>query len=70
MSDKLRITVEIKGTEVNWDLHNFPGDSCETEIEALRVILGGMGVKSDVIHEEKEKEKEPENVSQRQKLGA
>ena len=53
-----KIEAEIKNGRIRWDFSGFSGDSCSQEEAALRLLLGKMGVRTDIVEEDKKKEEQ------------
>lgn len=55
MSGK-RISVEIRGGEIDLDFEGYHGNSCSEEEDKIRALYGAMGVKTDVKHSDNKRE--------------
>lgn len=62
-----KITVIIENGKINLDFEGFVGNVCEHEENATRLILGKMGVKTDVKKSERTEESQRNHITEQEK---
>ena len=62
-----RIKAEIKGGKIHLDFEGFAGNTCSTEEDKIRILLGKMGVRSDVEYSDNKREAEVNGTAERER---
>ena len=62
-----RITAKIKGGKIHLDFNGFLGDTCSDEEDKIRILLGKMGVKTDVEYSDNKREAETNGIAERER---
>lgn len=60
---KKEIKITITGNKIEFDFEGFEGKTCQQEEDLIRVLLGKMGVKTEIKHSDN-KEAEEERHAQ------
>lgn len=63
-----RISAVIKKGEVNLDFNGFPDETCSNEEDAIRILYGKLGVKTDVKHSDNKRETEVNGSAECERL--
>jgi hypothetical protein len=64
-----KVIAQIQNGKLSFDFDGFPGRSCQKEEDLIRLILGKVGVSTDVAHSDNKKGGETNGIAEREKLG-
>ncbi len=59
-----KVNAIIKDGKIELDFDGFVGNSCDQEEQAVRLLLGKMGIKTDVKESDR-KERQTDNIAER-----
>lgn len=61
------IRAVIKNGKINLDFEGFAGDACSAEEDKIRILLGKMGVKTDVEYSDNKREATANGMAERER---
>ena len=64
-----KVIAQIQNGKLSFDFDRFPGQTCQKEEDLIRLILGKVGVSTNVEHSDNKREAETNNIAEREKSG-
>lgn len=61
--NKKEIKIRIVGGKIEFDFEGFEGKTCQQEEDLIRVILGRMGVETEIKHSDNKEAEEERHVA-------